>query len=59
MKRNGTVQRGIFDSEQDIARYVDLESSDETVLSVKKIRTDIVMGQRYDLWDVATDKDRW
>lgn len=48
-----------YDSEQDIARYVEIEASDETVLSAEKIRTDIVMGQRYDLWEVATDKNRW
>lgn len=48
-----------FDSEQDIARYVEIEASDERVLSAEKIRTDSVIGQRYDIWEVVTDKNRW
>ena len=47
------------DSEQDIARYVELEADDEKVLSAEKIRTDHVQGDQYDIWDVVTDKGRW
>jgi len=48
-----------LDSEQDIARYVAIEASDETVLNAEKIRTDHIGGDRYDIWDVATDKGKW
>jgi hypothetical protein len=47
------------DSEQDIARYVEIEASDETVQNVERIKTEYVLGQPYEVWDVTTDKDRW
>lgn len=46
-------------SEQDIARYVELEAADETVQHVERIKTEIVLGEPYEIWDVTTDKDRW
>jgi hypothetical protein len=46
-------------SEQDIARYVELEASDEVVQHVEKVRTEVVLGDTYDIWDVTTDKGRW
>jgi hypothetical protein len=48
------------DSEQDIARYVEIESHDEeTVQNVELIKTEIIGGVKYQIWDVITDKDRW
>ena len=47
------------DSEQDIAHYVELEASDEHVQHVEKIKTELVLGDKYDIWDVTTDKHRW
>jgi hypothetical protein len=46
-------------SEQDIARYVDIEARDETVQHVEKIKEEIVLGDKYEIWDVTTDKGRW
>ncbi|TSD84153.1 gamma-glutamylcyclotransferase [Mycobacterium sp. KBS0706] len=46
--------------EAEIARYVNIEChGDETVQYVELIKTEYVVGQRYDAWDVHTDKQRW
>jgi len=47
------------DSEQDIASYVESQAHDEHVQHVEKIKTSIVLGEKYDMWDVTTDKSRW
>jgi len=47
------------DSEQDIARYVEIEASGETVQHVEKVKREIVLGDAYDVWGVTTDKGRW
>jgi hypothetical protein len=48
------------DSEKDIALYVEGQSrGDEVVQNVELIKTEIVAGQKYQIWDVITDKDRW
>lgn len=48
------------DSEKDIALYVEGQSrGDEVVQNVELIKTEIVVGQKYQIWDVITDKDRW
>jgi hypothetical protein len=47
------------DSETDIARYVEVEAQDETVKHVEKVKTEYVLGDPYEVWDVTTDKDRW
>ena len=46
-------------SERDIAAYVVLEADDETVQHVEKIKQEIVLGEKYEIWDVTTDTDRW
>jgi predicted Zn-ribbon and HTH transcriptional regulator len=46
-------------SEQDIARYVELEAEDEVVQHVERVKREVVLGDAYDIWDVTTDKDRW
>lgn len=46
--------------EAEIARYVNIEcNGEETVQYVELIKTEYVVGQRYDAWDVHTDKRRW
>lgn len=46
--------------EAEIAHYVNIEcNGDETVQYVERIKTEFVTGQRYDAWDVHTDKQRW
>jgi hypothetical protein len=46
--------------EAEIANYVDGQCrGDETVQYVELIKTEFVTGQRYDVWDVHTDKQRW
>lgn len=47
------------DAEQDIARYVEIEASDETVKHVERVKQEIVLGDAYEVWDVVTDKNRW
>ena len=46
-------------SEQDIANYVEGQAQDETVQYVEKIKTEYVLGDAYEIWDVTTDKNRW
>jgi hypothetical protein len=46
-------------AEQDIARYVQIETRDETVQHVERVKTEYVMGEPYEIWDVTTDKNRW
>ena len=45
--------------EMDIANYVHREAQDENVQHVERIKTEIICGEVYDIWDVTTDKDRW
>jgi hypothetical protein len=47
------------DSEADIARYVEIESSDEVVQHVELLKVDYILAEKYEIWDVITDKDRW
>ncbi|MGA8531691.1 MAG: hypothetical protein WB622_18365 [Acidobacteriaceae bacterium] len=46
-------------SEADVARYVEIEARDEKVLHVEKVKTEIAVGERFEIWDVTTDKERW
>ncbi len=46
-------------SEADIASYVEGQARDETIKHVEKIKSEIVLGDIYEIWDVTTDKDRW
>ena len=46
-------------AEQDITNYVQAETHDETVMHVERVRTEYIMGEAYEIWDVTTDKNRW
>lgn len=46
-------------SENDIANYVHGQARDESVQHVEKIKEEVVVGDKYEIWDVITDKDRW
>ncbi len=47
------------DKERDIALYVEGQCrGEEVVQNVELIKTEIVAGQKYEMWDVITDKDR-
>lgn len=46
-------------SENDIADYVHAEARDEKVQHVERIKQEVVLGDKYEVWDVITDKDRW
>lgn len=48
-----------FYAEKDIADYVVSQARDETVQNVERVKSEYVMGDRYEIWDVTTDKDRW
>lgn len=47
------------DSEKDIARYVEIEAKDETVLHVERVKREIILGDTFDIWEVETDQNRW
>jgi hypothetical protein len=46
-------------AEKDITDYVMMEAHDETVQNVERVKTEYVMGDPYEIWDVTTNKDRW
>ena len=46
-------------SENDITRYVELQAQGEVVEHVEKVKTEIVLGDSYHVWDVTTDKGGW
>jgi hypothetical protein len=46
-------------SARDIARYVEIEAADETVLHVEKVKSEVILGGIHEVWDVHTDKNRW
>jgi hypothetical protein len=46
-------------SENDIADYVHGQARDETVQHVERIKEEVVLADKYEVWDVTTDKDRW
>ncbi len=37
----------------------ELEADGETVKHVEKVKTEVVLGDSYDVWDVITDKGAW
>jgi hypothetical protein len=48
------------DLERDIAQYVEGQTrGDEVVQHVERIKSEHVLGTRYEIWDVTTDKDRY
>ena len=54
-----TLNHDIHD-EAEIADYVNGQCrGDETVRYVERVKTEYVTGQRFDAWDVHTDKQRW
>ena len=46
-------------AEQDITNYVHGQARDETVQHVERVKTEYVMGEPHEIWDVTTDKNRW
>ena len=46
-------------SENDIANYVHGQARDETVQHVERIKQEVLLGDKYEIWDVITNKDRW
>lgn len=52
--------RGDVHDEAEIADYVNRQCrGEETVQYVERIKTEYVRGERFDAWDVHTDKQRW
>lgn len=47
------------DAEKDIAEYVLTQARDERVLHVERVKTEYVLGDKHEIWDVTTDKSRW
>lgn len=53
-----SVDRDPF-AEQDIADYVHSQAHDEVVSHVERVKSEAVMGEIYEMWDVTTDRGRW
>jgi hypothetical protein len=53
-----SVERDL-DREDEIARYVESQASDEAVRHVELVKEEVVLGTVYEIWDVTTDRDRW
>lgn len=53
-----SVDRDIH-SEQDIARYIEIQTHGEQIQHIEKIKEELVLGDVYEIWDVTTDKGRW
>lgn len=47
------------DREQDIGQYVESQARDESIKHVERIKEEVILGEKYEIWDVTTDKDRW
>lgn len=45
--------------EREIIEYVESQAPDEIIRHLEKVKTEFVMGRRYEVWDVLTDQDRW
>jgi len=45
--------------EHDITAYVESQAKDERAKHVERVKEEIVLGEKYEIWDVTTDKDRW
>ena len=46
-------------AEQDIVNYLHGQAQDETVQHAERVKTEYIMGEPYEIWDVTTDKNRW
>jgi hypothetical protein len=46
------------DLERDVSNYVERQAG-ETVVNVEKIKTEYVIGDTYDIWDVTTAEGQW
>jgi hypothetical protein len=46
-------------AEKDVADYVHSQARDEAVTHVEKVKSEYVMGDEYEVWDVTTDVGRW
>jgi hypothetical protein len=53
-----SVERDLA-AERDIANYVHGQARDEVVQHVERVKTEYVMGDPYEIWDVTTDVNRW
>ena len=47
------------DEEKGIAEYLHGQAPDETVQHVERVKIEYVIGDKYEIWDVTTDKNRW
>ncbi len=45
--------------QEDVIGYMAGQASDEIVKHLEKIKSEKVLGTRYNVWDVVTDKGRW
>ena len=46
-------------AEEDIANYIHGQARDETVQHVERVKTEYIIGEPHEIWDVTTDKNRW
>ncbi len=53
------VRPEAINEELGILRYIEKETPDEKVLSLKKVKTEQVFDTRMDIWNIRTDKNRY
>lgn len=51
----GTDDKGL----DDVIRYMEGQVPDEKIKHAEKVKSEKILGTKYDVWDVATDKGRW
>src|SRR4051794_6239322 len=47
------------DAQKDIADYIRGQARDEEIRSVERVKTEYVLGDKHEVWDVITNKNRW
>jgi hypothetical protein len=46
-------------AKRDIIRYMSIQAPDEEIVHAERIASEAILEDRYDIWDVHTDKSRW
>lgn len=54
-----SVVRSPEHERREVRQYLWTQAPGEKVTHLEKVTTEVVAGERYDVWDVETDKNRW
>lgn len=53
-----TLDRDLH-SQTDIKDYVEGQAKDEKVEHVERVKEEVILGEKYEVWDVSTNKNHW